>query len=132
MSRDRVAQLERAVQLLTMERDALVRQRDFFVEQSRMLQNQVQMWQVMYSGLLKEIARGEVHPDVAAAADLAVQALEAPLTGVEAIRAYMAQESPLTQGTYTGRFALERKSVPGLAKKIRRLGREAKQRGKQP
>lgn len=131
MSQDNRVQLERANSILTMERDALVRERDFWVNQSRALQNQVQMWQAMYSGLLKEIAVGEVRPNVAEAVNLATEALEIPLTPVEAIRALQAQMRPSTQGAYTARIQEVREGVPGLVDKIRRLGSEAKARRKE-
>jgi hypothetical protein len=107
--------------LAQMERDALILERDFWVNQARTLQNQVQMWQTMYSGLLSEIAKGEVKPDVAAAADVAMSALQAPLTAVEAVRAFMAQQLETTQGRYTPRHAGEPPALETLVTGTRRL-----------
>lgn len=107
--------------LAQMERDALILERDFWVNQARTLQNQVQMWQAMYSGLLSEIAKGEVNPDVAAAADVATAALKAPLTAVEAVRAFMAQQLESTQGRYTPRDASEPTALEMSVNGMRRL-----------
>lgn len=126
MSQDRFIELDRTVAILTMERDAMQRERDFWVNQARALQNHVQMWQTMYSGLLKEIAQGEVRPDVSGAVDLATKALAVPLTSVEAIRSLTAQMQPSTQGAYSVRGAGEREEVPGLIDRLKCMGNEAK------
>lgn len=77
-------------------------ERDFWVEQGRSLQNQVQQWQRMYSGLFDQLGKGVV-TDQSIADNLAMAAeeLRQPITTVEAIRALTASMQESTQGKYT-------------------------------
>lgn len=76
-------------------------ERDFFVEQARALQNQVQVWQRMYSDLLAQVQRGLTDDGVQSAISETRAALEEPVVGIEAVRALTAELSGNAQGHYT-------------------------------
>lgn len=81
---------------------ALLVERDFWVEQGRSLQNQLQTWQRMYSSLFDQLGRGVV-TDQTLADNLALasEELRQPIAVVEAARAAFAMAKEDTQGTYT-------------------------------
>lgn len=89
------AKLDAKVRALTIERD-------FWVDQGRELQNQLQTWQRMYAGLYDQLGRGVV-TDQSLAENLALasEELRQPIASVEAIRAMTAMLKDDTQGAYT-------------------------------
>lgn len=81
---------------------ALLVEREFWVEQSRGLQNQIQQWQRMYAGLLEQLGKGVVtEQSIADNLALAAEELRQPITQVEAVRALIATMDSTTQGSYT-------------------------------
>lgn len=81
---------------------ALLIEREFWVEQSRHLQNQVQQWQRAYAGLLDQLGKGVVTEEsIADNLALAAKELREPITSVEAVRSLIALQSGTTQGNYT-------------------------------
>ena len=81
---------------------ALLIERDFWVEQGRSLQNQLQTWQRMYSGLYDQIGRGVVTEEsISENLAMASEELRQPITTVEAVRALTAGLKDNTQGQYT-------------------------------
>lgn len=81
---------------------ALLIEREFWVEQSRHLQNQVQQWQRAYAGLLDQLGKGVVTEEsIADNLALAAKELREPITSVEAVRSLIALQSDATQGEYT-------------------------------
>lgn len=104
-------------------RSAVV-EKDFWVEQARGLQNQVQHWQRMYGELLAHVQRGETPDDVRASVSEAREALAEPVTGVEAVRALIAETSGRAQGKYTTVRAPKREALAAEpARKTRRKKR---------
>ena len=87
---------------LKFKQQALLIERDFWVEQGRNLQNNLQTWQRMYSSMFDQLGRGVV-TDQSIADNLAMASehLQQPLTSVEAIRALTAFMDTATQGGYT-------------------------------
>lgn len=87
---------------LKAKQQALLIERDFWVEQGRSLQNNLQTWQRMYSSMFDQLGRGVV-TDQSIADNLAIASehLQQPLTSVEAIRALTASMDTATQGGYT-------------------------------
>ncbi|MFG9301276.1 hypothetical protein [Pseudomonas aeruginosa] len=81
---------------------ALLIEREFWVEQGRNLQNQLQTWQRMYSSLFDQLGRGVVtDQDIKDNLALASEELRQPVTAVEAVRAMTAMLTENTQGQYT-------------------------------
>lgn len=87
---------------LKAKQEALLIERDFWVEQGRSLQNNLQIWQKMYSSMFDQLGRGVV-TDQSIADNLAMASehLQQPLTSVEAVRALTAFMDTTTQGRYT-------------------------------
>lgn len=87
---------------LKAKQQALLIERDFWVEQGRSLQNNLQIWQKMYSSMFDQLGRGVV-TDQSIAENLAMasEQLQQPLTTVEAVRALTASMDVATQGSYT-------------------------------
>lgn len=87
---------------LKAKQQALLIERDFWVEQGRNLQNNLQTWQKMYSGMYDQLGRGVVtDQSIAENLALAAEHLQQPLASVEAIRALTASMDTATQGGYT-------------------------------
>lgn len=84
--------------------EAMKIERNFWVEQGKMLQNQLQTWQKMYADLYDQLGRGVV-TDSTLKENLAMasDALREPLTSVAAIEALVSSQKPDTQGSYTNK-----------------------------
>lgn len=81
---------------------ALLIERDFFVEQGRSLQNQLQLANRMHADLFDQLGRGTVTEEsIANNLALASEELRQPLTSVEAIRGLTASMHESTQGEYS-------------------------------
>lgn len=81
---------------------ALLIERDFFVEQGRTLQNQLQLANRMHADLFDQLGRGVVTEEsIASNLALASEELRQPLTSVEAIRGLTASMHESTQGEYS-------------------------------
>lgn len=84
--------------------NALLIERDFFVEQGRALQNQLQLANRMHADLFDQLGRGVVTEEsIANNLALASEELRQPLTAVEAIRGLTASMHESTQGEYSVR-----------------------------
>lgn len=102
------AQLKKKLAISEAKQKALLVERDFWVEQGRSLQNQLQTSQRMYADLFDQLGRGVVTEDsLAKNLALASQELRQPLTTVEAIRALTSSMEEASQGAYTMRHAGE-------------------------
>lgn len=102
------AQLKKKIAISEAKQKAILVERDFWVEQGRSLQNQLQTSQRMYADLFDQLGRGVVTEDsLAENLALASQELRQPLTTVEAIRALTASMEEASQGAYTMRHAGE-------------------------
>lgn len=85
---------------------ALLIERDFFVEQGRSLQNQLQNTNRMYADLFDQLGRGTVTEEsLANNLALASEELRQPVATVEAVRALTASMDKATQGEYSLRNA---------------------------
>ncbi|MFW2062740.1 hypothetical protein [Acinetobacter ursingii] len=94
--------LRNKIKVLENQQAALLIERDFWVEQGRNLQNALQTWQKMYSGMFDQLGRGVVTDQhIKENLALASEQLRQPLTAVEAIRAFSASWHSATQGNYT-------------------------------
>lgn len=101
-------QLKKKLEISEAKQKALLVERDFWVEQGRSLQNQLQTSQRMYADLFDQLGRGVVTEDsLAENLALASQELRQPLTTVEAIRALTSSMEEASQGAYTMRHAGE-------------------------
>lgn len=88
---------------------ALLIERDFFVEQGRALQNQLQTANRMHADLFDQLGRGTVTEEsIANNLALASEGLRQPLATVEAVRALTASMDQATQGEYSLRNANSR------------------------
>lgn len=98
-----IRHLEAEVRRLQAKLDAMVLEREFWVEQSRSLQNHLQNQQRMYSSLLNQLGRSGGVTDAELAENLSMlkDDLLEPITGVEAVRALTAGLSGGCQGEYT-------------------------------
>lgn len=97
--------LKQRIKQLEGKQVALIIERDFWVEQGRNLQNNLQMWQRLYSGMYDQLGKGVVtDQDIADNLALASAQLKQPLTTVEAVRALTASMDAATQGKYTSVF----------------------------
>ena len=97
--------LQQRVKQLEGKQVALIIERDFWVEQGRNLQNNLQTWQRMYSGMYDQLGNGVVtDQDIADNLAVASAQLKQPLTTVEAIRSLTACMDAATQGKYTSVF----------------------------
>lgn len=102
------AQLKKKLAISEAKQKAVLVERDFWVEQGRSLQNQLQTSQRMYADLFDQLGRGVVTNDsLAENLALASQELRQPLTTVEAIRALTSSMEEASQGAYTMRHAGE-------------------------
>lgn len=102
------AQLKKKLAISEAKQKAILVERDFWVEQGRSLQNQLQTSQRMYADLFDQLGRGVVTEDsLAENLALASQELRQPLTTVEAIRALTSSMEASSQGIYTMRHAGE-------------------------
>lgn len=102
------AQLKKKLAISEAKQKAILVERDFWVEQGRSLQNQLQTSQRMYAELFDQLGRGVVTEDsLAENLALASQELRQPLTTVEAIRALTSSMEEASQGAYTMRHAGE-------------------------
>lgn len=121
-------QLEQDIRELTRERNnglreivalhaknkALLIERNFWVQQGRELQNQLQTWQTMYANMFDQLGRGVVTEEsVAENLALAAEELRQPISVVEAVNAAFAMLKDDTQGQYTsiGKRKAERESL---------------------
>lgn len=94
--------LKKQIQILQAKQEALLIERNFWVDQGRNLQNNLQTWQRMYADLYEQLGRGVVtEQDVKDNLALASEYLRQPLASVEAIAALVASQKPDTQGNYT-------------------------------
>lgn len=85
---------------------ALLVERDFFVEQGRSLQNQLQLANRMHADLFDQLGRGTVTEEsIANNLAMASEELRQPLATVEAVRALTASMDQATQGEYSLRNA---------------------------
>lgn len=104
-------QLKKKLAISEAKQKAILVERDFWVEQGRSLQNQLQTSQRMYADLFDQfdqLGRGVVTEDsIAENLALASQELRQPLTTVEAIRALTSSMEEASQGAYTMRHAGE-------------------------
>lgn len=96
------AQLKKELAASKAKQQALLIERDFWVEQGRNLQNSLQTSQRMYADLFDQLGRGVV-TDSSIADNLAMASdhLHQPLTSVEAIRGLTASMHESTQGEYS-------------------------------
>ena len=102
------AQLKNKLAISEAKQKAVLVERDFWVEQGRSLQNQLQTSQRIYADLFDQLGRGVVTEDsLAENLALASQELRQPLTTVEAIRALTSSMEEASQGAYTMRHAGE-------------------------
>lgn len=102
------AQLKKKLAASEAKQKAILVERDFWVEQGRSLQNQLQTSQRMYADLFDQLGRGVVTEDsLAENLALASQELRQPLTTVEAIRALTSSMEEASQGAYTIRHTGE-------------------------
>lgn len=93
---------------------ALLIERNFWVQQGRELQNQLQTWQTMYANMFDQLGRGVVTEEsVAENLALAAEELRQPISVVEAVNAAFAMLKDDTQGQYTsiGKRKAERESL---------------------
>ena len=94
--------LKKRIVALEAKQQALLIERDFWVEQGRNLQNNLQTWQKMYSSMYDQLGRGVItDEDVKENLALASEQLRQPVTTVEAVRALTASMDAATQGEYT-------------------------------
>jgi len=95
-------QLKKRILALEAKQAALLIERDFWVEQGRSLQNNLQVWQSLYSRMYDQLGRGVVtDADIKENLAEASAQLKQPLTTVEAVRALTASMDAATQGNYT-------------------------------
>lgn len=86
---------------------ALMIEREFFVEQSRTLQNHTQTVYRLYASLFERLSSMSVTESaIKDNLETALKELKKPLTTVEAVRALMSARDDSTQGTYTKRDSL--------------------------
>lgn len=98
------AQLKKELAASKAKQQALLIERDFWVEQGRNLQNSLQTSQRMYSDLFDQLGRGVVTEEsISDNLAMASEHLHQPLTSVEAIRGLTASMHESTQGEYSVR-----------------------------
>lgn len=96
------AQLKKKIAISEAKQKAILVERDFWVEQGRSLQNQLQLANRMHADLFDQLGRGVVTEEsVANNLALASEELRQPLTSVEAIRGLTASMDIATQGEYS-------------------------------
>lgn len=90
------------VRAMFVQKERMGKERDFWVEQCRTLQNMLQTVQQQHSAALEQVARQTGTPDdLRALLSSTNAALCEPVVGVEAVRALTASLSPNCQGSYT-------------------------------
>ena len=105
----RKSAIERQMDVVNAQNQQLKVERDFWVEQCRVLQNQLQTVMRGQGVLLEQMARSTVLPDdVHAAIAEMGQQLRQPLTTVAAVEALAASCRDGTQGQYTAVNARKR------------------------
>ena len=98
------AQLKIELAASKAKQQALLIERDFWVEQGRNLQNSLQTSQRMYADLFDQLGRGVVtNESISDNLALASAHLHQPLASVEAIRGLTASMHESTQGEYSVR-----------------------------
>lgn len=98
------AQLKKELAISKAKQQALLIERDFWVEQGRNLQNSLQTSQRMYADLFDQLGRGVVtNESINDNLALASAHLHQPLASVEAIRGLTASMHESTQGEYSVR-----------------------------
>lgn len=96
------AQLKKELAISKAKQQALLIERDFWVEQGRNLQNSLQTSQRMYADLFDQLGRGVVTSEsISENLAMASDHLHQPLTSVEAIRGLTASMHESTQGEYS-------------------------------
>lgn len=96
------AQLKKELAISKAKQQALLIERDFWVEQGRNLQNSLQTSQRMYADLFDQLGRGVVtNESISDNLALASAHLHQPLASVEAIRGLTASMHESTQGEYS-------------------------------
>lgn len=99
-----IMQLKKELAASKAKQQALLIERDFWVEQGRNLQNSLQTSQRMYADLFDQLGRGVVtNESISDNLALASAHLHQPLTSVEAIRGLTASMHESTQGEYSVR-----------------------------
>ena len=102
--------IERLKKALSAEKalnQALMIEREFFVEQSRTLQNHTQTVYRLYASLFDRLSSMSVtESDIRENLEMAVKELRKPLATVEAVRVLMSARDDSTQGAYTKRDSL--------------------------
>lgn len=107
----RIEELERQVASLNAKQQALLIERDFWVEQGRSLQNHLQTWQGMYSKLFDQLGRGVVtEQDLTNNLAMVSHELQQPIATVEAVRALTASMNGV-QGQYTSVYANQNPAI---------------------
>lgn len=98
------AKLKKELAISKAKQQALLIERDFWVEQGRNLQNSLQTSQRMYADLFDQLGRGVVTEEsISDNLAMASDHLHQPLTSVEAIRGLTASMHESTQGEYSVR-----------------------------
>lgn len=98
------AQLKKELAISKAKQQALLIERDFWVEQGRNLQNSLQTSQRMYADLFDQLGRGVVtNESISDNLAMASEHLHQPLASVEAIRGLTASMHESTQGEYSVR-----------------------------
>lgn len=98
------AKLKKELAISKAKQQALLIERDFWVEQGRNLQNSLQTSQRMYADLFDQLGRGVVtNESISDNLALASAHLHQPLASVEAIRGLTASMHESTQGEYSVR-----------------------------
>ena len=98
------AKLKKELAISKAKQQALLIERDFWVEQGRNLQNSLQTSQRMYADLFDQLGRGVVtNESISDNLAMASEHLHQPLTSVEAIRGLTASMHESTQGEYSVR-----------------------------
>jgi hypothetical protein len=102
------AQLTKKLAISEAKQQALLVEREFWVEQGRNVQNALQTSQRMYADLYDQLGRGVVTDEsIKDNLALASEQLCQPLTTVEAIRALTSTMDKATQGQYTASHGLK-------------------------
>ena len=112
------AEATKQIEHLQVKLSAMQQERDFWCEQARVLQNQLQSVFRGQAAILEQMAHNAVMPDDvhAAIADMGAQ-LRSPLTTVDATVALAAAARKGSQGTYTAVSATkQRTAIPRSAR----------------
>ena len=110
--REQVRELSAQLSTLGIQHAAMKQERDFWTEQARSLQNQLQIVYRTQGDIMKQMAHSAVCPDdVHAAIAQMAEELRRPLTTVAAVEALAAAARDGTQGAYTAVDQSSRKQV---------------------